>query len=134
MKKYVLLDHTADIKYKVNGNTLSEIFENIIFAVSEYLSSGEKVQSKVSKVIEVRGHDKESLMYNFIEEILFLVDSENFIPSKSEVLIRGNNLRAELFGDKASDYPINHIKAPTYNDMAINKQGNEWQAIIVLDV
>ena len=133
-KKFEFLEHTADIKIRVFGSTLNEIFENLILVISKYLSSDKEIISKKGKVIEVSGRDKESLLYNFIEELIYLVDAENFITKKGEVSLRGNNLRAELYGDDASNYPINHIKSPTYSEMSIKKLTQGWQAIFVLDV
>lgn len=133
-KKFEFLDHTADIKVKVKGNTLNEIFENSVKALSQYVSGNQKIESKKGKVIEVSGEDNESLLYNFIDEILYLIDAESFIPVKATVLLRGNNLKAELYGDSTKNYNLDHIKAATYAEMSIKKTGNTWEAIFVLDV
>ena len=133
--KYRFLEHTADIKFQVYGKTLNEIFENAVLAVSSYISRGEKIRSSKGKVIDVSGRDLESLFYNFLDELLYLLDAENFITVKAEVIVRGNNLHAELFGDKASNYKdLDHIKAATYAEMYIKKTKLGWEAQAVLDV
>ncbi len=131
---YEFLDHTADLKIKVYGSSLTEVFENSVLAVSEYLSPDKAVESRKLKTVQVQGQDQESLLYNFLEELLYLIDAEGFIAAKAEVTLRGNNLMAEISGDEASKYELKQIKAPTYAEMEIKKEGNGWTAVFVLDV
>jgi len=134
MHKFEFLDHMADIKIKVQGKTLNEIFENSVLAVAQYSSGGEKIESKKGKVIEVSGDDNESLFYNFLDEIIYLIDAEGFIASKAQVTLRGFNLKAELYGDSTKKYDLEAIKAATYAEMSIKKLNDYWEAIFVLDV
>ena len=63
--KFEFLDHTADIKIRAYGKTQEEAFENLVLAISEYLSKEQKIKPKKAKTIEVRGSDKENLLYKF---------------------------------------------------------------------
>lgn len=133
-QKFEFLDHTADIKMRVIGKELKDIFETTVLAIAQYSSGGEKISSKKGKVINVRGNDNESLLYNFIDEILYLIDAEHFIPVKAEVTMRGYNLKAELYGDDTKNYKLEHIKSATYAEMSIKKLRDNWEAVFVLDV
>ena len=133
-ENFEFLDHAADIKIKVMGKTLNEVFEAAIEAVAFYMNGGEKIPCKKGKVIEVSGSDKESLLYKFLDELLYLVGAEGFAASKGEVLLRGNNLRAELYGDDTKNHQLEHIKAATYAEMYIKKTEKGWEAQFVLDV
>ncbi|MEK6888870.1 MAG: archease [Nanoarchaeota archaeon] len=132
--KFEFLEHMADIKIKASGKTLNEIFENAVLAIAEYCSGGEKISNKKGKVINVKGNDNESLLYNFIDEILYLIDAKRFIPVMAKVKIKDNSLTAELSGDSTDKYKLEHIKAATYAEMSIKKVKSNWQAIFVLDV
>jgi len=133
--KYRFLEHTADIKFQSAGKTLDEVFENAVLAVSNYLSRGSQIKSIKGKIISASGTDMESLFYNFLDELIYLLDAENFVVAKAKVTIRGFNLHAELFGDKASNYKdLDHIKAATYAEMFIKKTKSGWKAQAVLDV
>ncbi|MEK6876735.1 MAG: archease, partial [Nanoarchaeota archaeon] len=81
-KRYVFLEHTADIKFRTYGKTLQEVFEHAIEALAEYMTDGQLPKKKKGKVIEVQGTDQEALLSNFIDELLFLVDAEHFLPLK----------------------------------------------------
>lgn len=133
--KYIFLEHTGDIKFKTFGKTLDELFENAILAVSEYITRGQKIKKAKGMIVNVAGNDLDSLFYNFLEELIYLFDAENFIAVSARITIRGYNMRAELFGDLASNYKdLDHIKAATYSEMYIKKTKDGWEGQAVLDV
>jgi len=134
-KKFEFLEHTADIKFRAFGKTLEEVFENSALAISSIYSKEKKISLKSKKKISVKGRDKESLLYNFIEELIFLVDSENFVVSKAKVSIKNTSLTAEIYGDDVKNYTdLDQIKASTYHDMYIKKTKKGWEAQVVVDV
>jgi SHS2 domain-containing protein len=138
MEKFEFLEHTADIKFRARGKTLNEAFENSVLAMSNYLSGGEKIASKTEKTISLKGHDYESLLYNLLDELVFLLDSEGFVVSKSEIHISGFALKSKLYGDSAKEYGLDHIKAATYAEMYVKKKHSNakeyWEIQAVLDV
>lgn len=122
--KYKYLEHTADIKFQAFGKTLAEAFENSAYAMFNAMHEG-RVAGKLKKKIKVKGKDLESLLYNFLEELLFLLDSENFFLSKIKVKIDEKKLllEAEAFGDEAKNYEIHlDVKAVTYNEMFVKQE------------
>lgn len=134
--KYKFLKHTADIKFQAFGSTLESAFENSALAMANSMYSG-KVLPKIKKIIKVKGKDLESLLYNFLEEILFLLDSTNFFISKIKIKINqeDNILVAKLYGDNAKNYKIGlDVKAVTYNEMFIKKIKSQWICQVVIDV
>ncbi len=135
MEKFKFLKHTADVKFQAFGKTLEEIFKNSVLAMSKVISD-DKINEKVKKKIKIKGKDNENLLYNLLEEILFLFDSKNLIISKAGNLkIKNKELSAELLGDYAKNYEIkDYIKAVTYNEMLIKKTKDKWVAQVVLDV
>jgi len=131
--KFVQLEHTADIKFKVKGITINEIFENSALALASYLSD-KKIAPVKSKSISVSGTDNESLLNHFLDELLYLVDAEHFITAKADVKVMGYNLKAQLYGDDSKNYEINQLKAATYAEMEIKKTKAGFEAVFVLDV
>jgi len=134
--KYKFLEHTADIKFQAFGNSVEEVFKNSALAMFNSMSD-EKVKESKSFKINVKGKDFESLLYNFLEELLFLFDSKNFFMSKVKniKITKDFKLKAEVVGDDAENYEIHiDVKAITYNDMFVKKKGNKFIAQVVLDV
>jgi len=134
--KFKFLKHTADIKFQSYGKTLSQAFENAVLATATAMYS-KPVKKKSKEKIKISGKDLESLLYNFLEEILFLLDSKNFFPAKAKVKINQKDLQleAEFEGDNANNYNIGlDVKAITYNEMFVKKIKNQWVCQVVLDV
>lgn len=136
-KKFKFLVHTADIKFQAFGNSLKEVFENSAFALFNAIYDGEIKEGKKFK-ISVSGRDLENLLYNFLEEVLVLIDSKNFLPAKIKILKFNEKefkIEAEIQGDDAENYQISmHVKAITYNEMFIKKEKDKFVAQVVLDI
>ncbi|MEK6818924.1 MAG: archease [Nanoarchaeota archaeon] len=132
--KYEFLEHTSEIKFKAYGRTINEVFENVVLAISDFMTKGKEIKPRKFKEIVVVGQDIESLLYNFLDEIIYLLDAENFIVKKGEVFVRGNNVKATLYGDDASLYfGLENVKAPTYSEMFVKKTDDgvwEFQAVL----
>lgn len=134
--KFKFLEHTADVKFQAFGKSLNEAFSNAAYAMFNVMYDG-KVKAKVRKKFEVKGKDIESLLYNFLEELLFLLDSKNFFLSSIKVKINEKELKlkAEAFGDSVKNYsPSLDVKAVTYNEMFVKKERGRWIIQVVLDV
>jgi SHS2 domain-containing protein len=137
---YKFLEHTADIKFQAEGKTLEEAFLESALALREVMIGDIKVLPQAEKKISVKGKDMESLLYNFLEEFLFLLDAEEFIAFKIiDLSIDKENfaLSASVIGDDSKNYHFtNDVKAVTYNDMKIKFDEKEkiWICQVVLDV
>ena len=132
--KYKFLEHTADIKFQAFGKTIEEAFENSAYAMFNAMFDG-KVKNAREVKIKVKGKDYESLLYNFLEEMLFLLDTKNFFLSRIKVKIKDYSLEAELYGDSVKKYRTNlDVKAVTYNQMFVKKEKGKFITQVVLDV
>jgi SHS2 domain-containing protein len=140
MKKqeFTFFEHTADIKFQAYGKSLEKAFENSALAMFNVMAD-KKVNPKIKKKIRVNGKDLENLLYNFLEELIFLLDSQNFFISKTNLKIKKGKkafeLEGEILGDIAKNYEIKiDVKAITYNEMFVKKIKDRWVCQAVLDV
>jgi len=137
MKKYKFLKHTADMKFQAFGKTIEECFSNASYALVEIITK-DKVKPVIKKKIIFHGKDKESLLYNFLEEFLFLIDSSNFLLSKIEKIkidLKKFELIAFISGDNVKKYKtITDVKAITYNDMFVKSEKDKYTCQVVVDV
>lgn len=139
MSGYEFLEHTADIKIRASGMSLEEAFSNVVLAVTHELIPPQEVKETEEHTITVESKTKENLLYDTIQELVFLIDTEGFIACKVKSLkIIGEGpykLIAELSGDKVSNYAISgDIKNATYTEMLIKKEKDEWIIETVLDI
>jgi SHS2 domain-containing protein len=135
---FKFLEHTADLKISVEEKSLEKAFVNSALALKEAIAERVKVKSKLKKQIEINGKDLESLLYNFLEEFLFLLDAEGFLLSEIREFKLDKKkfqIKCFLFGDKAKNYKFsNDVKAITYNEMKITNSKGKSVIEFVVDV
>lgn len=137
--------HPADIEFEVYGKSLEEVFVNAAKVVFNAITPIKNVSAVISREIEIKSEDLESLLYDFLESIIILHDSENLVFRDVEIheLITENKflVKASLKGEEYN--PEKHesgvvIKAVTYHEMKIGKKiiNHEeiWFAHVVLDI
>ena len=98
--KYKFLSHTADVKFQAFGKDLEEGFKNSAYALANTITK-DKIKPKETKKIKVKGRDTKSLLYDFLEEFLYLKDVGNFIAGVPDQLY---NVVAEISGIATTDF------------------------------
>lgn len=128
MKKFQYLRHTADAKFKAFGRSLEEAFCHAALATASLMWDCDLIEPYIKHSVHVSGKDEEQLLLNFLEEILFLLDSQMFLMKKADGLrIEKRNgrliLDALLLGDTSSNryQTFGEVKAITYSEMRIVK-------------
>lgn len=137
---FKFLDHTADVKILVEEKTLNLAFSTSALAMKEVIAEQILIAPQIKKEIEVKGKDKQALLYKFLEEFLYLLDTEGFVLSKAPLVKISKRagwfiLNAKIIGDTADKYIFtNDVKAITYNDMKIDEYEDLVTIEFVLDV
>jgi SHS2 domain-containing protein len=85
MKRFKVLDHTADIGLIVYGEDLKALFENAGEAFFHLMTDLRKVRSRTERRIEIQGEILERLMVDWLTELLYLHDVENLLFKKFKV-------------------------------------------------
>jgi len=127
----------ADAQFRAYGSSLEEAFANAALAMASIMYDYVKIKPAEEREIKIEGNDLQSLLYNFLEEILFLLDTENFLlHSVKEIKIKNNQLEAVLVGDtKVENYELfGQVKAVTYNEMKIEKEKDIYMVQVVVDI
>ena len=125
MKRYELIDHTADICIKAYGDNISEAFENAAIAMFDIITDNSKVDSIGEYDIELDAPDLEQLLVDFLSELLFLNTAKNIVFGSFNVKIKDKNLSAKVFGEEynTSKHKIGvEIKAVTYHMLEVNNK------------
>ncbi len=137
MTGFQLKDHTADVMVEADGETLEDAFEQIGKGTFACMADLEAIAPERSIEITIEAQDRESLLYDFIDDLIYQRDIKGMLFSEFEVTIEddGHHLTATLFGTDIGDIPARDVKAPTYSDMAITEQDDGTYRIqVVLDV
>lgn len=138
--KFEFFDVTADAGFWAYGSTLEESYENAGLAMFEIMTDTAQVSPVVKKEFTIKSEDKVSLLYDWLEELLFLHDVEFILFSKFKVSItpleEGYKLKAEVWGDEINreiHEQRNEVKAVTFHLMEVNN-GNGYSARVILDL
>ncbi len=126
MKKYDLIDHTADAGVKAYGKTLSEAFENAAKGMFDIITDNSEVESTGQYNIELSAYDLEQLLVDFLSELLYLHSANNLVFGffKIDVDEFNNRLKGTFYGEKfnLSKHKIGaEIKAVTYHMLEVKK-------------
>jgi len=143
MEKYTFLDKLtyADIAFEAYGKTLEELFTNAGLAVTESMVELESVQATQEHNFEVSAGSTEDLLYNFLEHIVMIKDSETLFLIDYELEIHEEKgtyfLKAHCFGDtidQETQRLHNDVKAVTYHELKVEKVETLWKATVIIDV
>lgn len=139
MEQYEILEHTGDVKIKVQGRTKGELFQAAaagMFAVLQpCLRQGSGGQGKVKRIVKIDSPDLNALLVDFLSEFNYLRQVNREAYDRIEIKkFSDTELEAELFGYEVEEFGED-IKAVTFHDLDIqqNKQGL-FETLIVFDV
>lgn len=140
--KYKYLEDVAiaDIAYEAYGKDLNELFENAATAIFELSAKLNTVEPKSKVEVNLKSGKLDSLLYDFLSEILFLKDTKYMVFRKVKVRIREgkkNELHAILEGDGINPKKQqleNDIKAITMHMFELRKVKEGYKAVIVVDI
>jgi len=140
-KGFRFLEHVADVYVEAYGSSLEEAFEHAATALFEVMTDTSKVKPEVVKRVKVTGFDEYSLLYNWLEELLYLYEVENILFSKFKVHITKVNedfsLEGEAWGEQFDDKrheKRTEVKAVTYSQMEILRKEGKVVVRFVLDI
>ena len=136
MEPYKYLEHTADVKFRAFGKTLEEAFANAALASFNVITDTKKIEPKITKEFRIESDTKESLLYDFLEELLFLLDAEAFLLHEvKDLKIIGNRLECKAVGDTFKSQEVSgNIKSVTYSEMFVKEKKDGWVVQVVLDI
>ena len=132
----------ADAAFRAEGQTLPELFTWAALALTNVMvRTLDRVEPKVEHEIILQADDVERLLYDFLQELIFLKDAELLLFSRYEVSIRtlpeGYQLQAKAYGEPLSiqkhDLVVD-VKAVTMHRYEVTQTSTGWEATVVLDI
>jgi SHS2 domain-containing protein len=137
--KYKYLEHTADAMFEAYGKCIEEAFANSAEAMFNLLTDISEVKQIKKKEFSVNADSYEKLLFDFLSELLFYLDTEFLLFCKFEISIKKIKkeymLSCKAYGDKATKYDTKgDIKSVTYNEMSISEDENGFKIRFVVDI
>lgn len=128
-------EHTAEVSVRIDAASLPALFEDAAAALCE-LQLGDEATVGPERVerVSVRGRDRESLLVAFLNELIFLSETEKLVFSKSRVTsVADHELHAVVHGATPSVLRT-QVKAATMHGVHIVPNGSGFTATVILDV
>jgi SHS2 domain-containing protein len=141
---FEFMDHTADVAIRLTSRDEEEFFRDAASAVVAILldlKASAALVALSSIPVRLEAEDPESLLIDFLNELIFLFDTTGFLPRNLQVTSVQLGSPAHFHGQLEGDTfdPVRHhakteIKAATFHGLEVRKARGGLQADVVFDL
>ena len=133
MKRFQLIEHTADTGLVAYGSSLAEAFANAAYGLFSIIAELDRVREVKSRQVAVTAGDVEGLLFNWLNELIYVFEVEHLILKKFDISkFTGHNLEADCWGETydASRHRLKSgVKSATYHMLEVDDKKNRVQVI-----
>ena len=138
MRRFRFLNHTGDLGMEIYGQSLIDLFENAGQALFAVITNPSKVEEKIGKKIGLNYDDLETLMVDWLGQLLYLHEVEGLLFRRFEVSSIGDGrFEASAWGEvfeERKHVVRTEVKAVTFHQLEVRQRGDRWQARVILDL
>jgi SHS2 domain-containing protein len=135
---YEAFEHTADIGLQAYAPTLPALFMNAAAGMESLMVAPTQITPRVSREVDVEGHDLVALLVAWLSQLIFLFDTEYLLCNQFEIRhFTGTSLRASVSGEPydATRHDLSSaIKAVTWHEAEIMPENTGYRARIIFDI
>jgi SHS2 domain-containing protein len=136
--EFELLDHPADLGFRAYGASLEKLFANCAQALVHIILDASNIQAVQQVSLSAEGGDYESLLVNWLNEVLYYVDGKR-IALRTFDISQVSETRIECSARGEARDPQRHppklaVKAVTYHQLKVRQTENGWMAEVYVDV
>src|SRR5574337_855959 len=133
---------TADAAFEAWGKDLGELFAASVDATTNIMVEGlDSIRRKETIEMELRNPEIDILLYNFLNELVYLKDARRLLLRAYDVTVEKEwpdfRLKAKVSGE-AIDHARHRlkadIKAVTLHRLTVKETPEGWKATVVLDI
>ena len=136
-KGFEFINHTADVGIIAHGADMSQAFANAAIALFSLITNLDDVEGVTYRDIELTAPDQESLLVDWLNELIYLFDTENIIFKRFDIAqLSQTYLEARSYGDKvdSSKHKLKTgVKAATYHMLKID-ENNGGRVRVLFDI
>jgi len=129
------LDHTSEIQLEVGGESLGGLAAEAGRALGLMLLRGSAPEpSGPTRTLEVSSADREALLVDWLNEILFVAEVELWVAVDFDILESSpTHLKAAARGVPVEEPPA-LVKAATFHGLRVEEGEDGFQAEVIFDV
>jgi SHS2 domain-containing protein len=129
---YRWIDHTAEVELAIEGENERQVLEEGLLALAELLGFA-AAHGGDERTLVLEAPDRPALLAGWLEELVFLAESEGFVATELQSLELGSG-RLEAVVTGLLDEPPPLVKAVTYHGLRFERRAGGYFASVVLDV
>lgn len=133
MKRFQLIEHTADTGLIAYGNSLAEAFANAGYGLFSITTEINRVRVAESRLVTVSTDDIESLLFQWLNTLIYTFDVEHFLVKRFDIIeFTEHNLKANCWGERydSSRHRLKAgVKSATYHMLKVDREQNQVQVI-----
>lgn len=135
MPSHRFLDHTSEVRLEIRADTLAGLLAEAARAFGALERRGAPGRPEPGwRAHAVESADRESLLVDWLNELVFLAERERYVPEVVEVRSASDTgLEARSRGAVLDTTP-GLVKAATHHGLTVRRTGDGWEAVVVLDV
>lgn len=136
-KHWTHFSHGADIGVRGTGPLLTDAFAMGAVALTAVVTDPDKVKAINPVYINCAAPDKEILFADWLNAIIYEMETRNMLFSQFHVAIHDLKLQATIIGEKIDrmrHQPTVDVKGATYTELKVYQKNNIWVAQCVVDV
>ena len=131
------IETAADLGMDVQSDSLSNLFACAAWQLFKLMTDPEDLQTTTTLHVNLWSDSLETLLVDWLNELIFLVESRSVFLCRFVVEIQNHNLKAVVCGESIDcDRHVRKtgIKAATYHDLTLRITGEGYRARVILDV
>jgi len=138
MKRYEQFSHTADVGVRVYGSDLKELFDNAAFAMFDVIADLEGIKGSIVQDLDLKAPNLDELLVSWLDELLYNFYTKSVIFYKFDIeKLTDDSMKAKAYGRLVGENRNRlktEIKAVTYHNLHIKKNGEGYAVEIIFDV
>jgi SHS2 domain-containing protein len=138
MKRYELINHTADVGLRAYGKDLKELFTNAAYGMFEILADLKNVRAEKRLRLKLKAPNLEELFLSWLSELLYRYNGKGIILKEFLIdRLTEKAINAEVQGEKIDlkrHRLKTEIKAVTYHQLKVQRIKHTWQGQVIFDV
>lgn len=135
---YEIFDHTADLGLRMTAADLDGLFAEAGRALTSVIVEDvDSVEPAEESRFEISGSEREDLLLDWLNELLYRFESAGRLFSRFEVRIDERGLKGSAFGeivDPARHSLTHEVKAITYHHLKVEPTDDGWLAEVIVDI
>ena len=137
MKLYRELNHPAELRIQVSGDTVEHLFVNAADALADILSTNRYATVVATEHVQVRSIDQDAALVDFLNEILMRSHAQRavYVPESVTMVSEEQGIIIDAVVHRYAIPAFDEdIKAVTHQDVSIAQSGAEWKTTLVFDI